>query len=242
MSEPCEELGARAGTDPSEATPTPRARVTGRDRTIARFVARWGPVTQPQIARRADMSRMPSFRRLQVLRDAGYLHYERPLDDLPGVFGATSRGVELAGGVNEVAGPPASYALWPHLAAVDEAIDAELAGLSTATRLEALADPELRGILPHTTGGALVPPRAILLDPRGPLAVYAVMRPVAGAVGVVDELVALALESYRQLAPGVRRRILVSSELADAPGVAAAREAGAEVVPLDPAAVGRSRE
>ena len=188
------------------------------------------------------MSRMPSFRRLQALRDAGYLHYERPLDDLPGVFGATTRGVELAGGVNEVSGPPASYALWPHLAAVDEVIDAELAGLSTATRLEALADEELRSVLPRTSGGALVPPRALVLDPRGPLAVYAVVRPVAGAAGVVDELVALSLESYRQLAPGVRRRVLVSAELAGAPAVDAVRESGAEVVALDPAAVGRSRE
>jgi hypothetical protein len=232
-----------AATESLPEEQPPRLRLTDRDRALARFVARWGPVTQPQVARRVEMSRLPSFRRLHALREGGYLQYDRPVDELPGVFTSTARGVELAGSVCEVAGPPASYALWAHLAAVDAAVDAELAGVHTATRLEALTDERLRGAIPRTPGGAEVPPRALLLDPAGAIAVYAVVRPAAGPAGVIDELVAMTLESYRQLdAVTVRRRVLVSAELAAEPAVRALRDAGAEVVELDPLAVARDRD
>lgn len=233
----------------AEVTPDreaqPRLRLTERDRLIARFVARWGPVTQPQVARRSNLSRLPSFRRLQALRDAGYLHNDRPVDELPGVFGVTARGVELAGGVSEVAGPPAAYALWAHLAAVDEVVGAELAGVQTASRLEALADDELRELIPRTPAGAVVPPRALILEPGRPIAVYAVVRPAIaapGRAGLIDEVVAVALESYRQIdSSAVRRRVLVSREIAQEPIVGAVRASGAEIVELDPEAVGRDR-
>lgn len=230
-------------TEPTAVGQAPRLRLTDRDRAIARFVARWGPVTQPQVARRADMSRLPSFRRLHALREAGFLHYDRPVDELAGVFTCTSRGVELAGGVSEVAGTPATYALWAHLAAVDEAVEAELAGRRTATRLEVLADEDLRDLVPRSPGGSAVPPRVLVLDPGEPLAVYAVTRPAGGPDGVIDELVAVTLESYRQLeASAVGLRVLVSDEIALEPAVDALRQAGAEVVALDPAGVARDRD
>ena len=189
------------------------------------------------------MSRLPSFRRLHVLRDAGYLHYDRPVDELAGVFGCTARGVELAGSVHEVAGPPAAYALWPHLAVVDDAIDAELEGIATATRLEALASEDLRRLIPRTRGGTEIPPRALILEPEAPVAIYAVLRPAARLAGVIDELVAVMLESYRQLESGdVRCRVLVSRELAGDPGVHALRQAGIDVVEVEPATVARDRD
>lgn len=231
-----------SATEPPAVEQAPRLRLTDRDRAIARFVARWGPVTQPQVARRADMSRLPSFRRLHALRESGYLHYDRPVDELAGVFTCTARGVELAGGVSEVAGTPATYALWAHLAAVDEAVAAELAGLRTATRLEILADDELRDLVPRSGGGTAVPPRVLVLGGPSPVAVYAVPRSAGGPAGVVDELVAVTLESYRQLRAGdARVRVLVSTELDREPAVEALRDA-AEVVALEPSAVARDRD
>lgn len=240
MTDPLEaSRGDSASKRPAAGDPA-RLRLTDRDRAIASFVARWGPVTQAQVARRAGISRLPSFRRLQALREGRYLDYDRPVDELPGVFNVTARGAELGGRVTEAAGPPPPFALWPHLATVDEVIEAELAGLRTATRQEALADEELHEALPRTTVGTLVPPRAVLLDAQGPIAVYAVLRP-AESGAALDEFVALTLESYLRLSSRVRRRILVSRELADIAAVQALRHAGAELVALDPGSVGRAR-
>ena len=216
-----------------------RLRLTERDRTIARLVARWGPLTQPQVARGAQMSRLPSFRRLQALRDAGYLTYDRPVDALAGVFSATANGVELAGLVREASGAPPAYALWSHLAAADVAITAELEGVRAANRLEILADASLRSRVPTTMHGSEIAPRVLILDVPA-VAVYAVLRPASAPAGVADELVAATLEAYAALIEGETRvRIIASSELADAPGILTLRKRPVEVVLIEPGEVGR---
>ena len=93
-------------------------RVTARDRELLGWVARWGLVTQGQLSRRLGLSRQRTFTRARVLRGEGLLEYERPLDELPGVYSVTPEGIAMAG-LERAAGQPARWALWSHLAVLD---------------------------------------------------------------------------------------------------------------------------
>jgi len=159
--------------------------LTARDVEIARWVARMGPVTVFQVARRFAMNRIAAYRRVRVLRAYGYLQREFAAHRRPGVLVATALAEDLderATAVRALA--PHQVAM--HLAAVNVAVEHELAGTPVLVANELAAHPGLEERLPTAAAGPLRPELLVLTEPL--LCVFA---PSGAARGpVYDALIA----------------------------------------------------
>lgn len=182
-------------------------RLLRRDREMMSWIARWGSATQHQIAFRFGTPMQ--WRRFKGLRQLGLVGYERPIEELPGVYYLTGRGAAEVG-VHAPAPCVATWALWPHLAALDVVARVEAAGGETLSPIELADRADVRDRLPRLPSGALVAPEAVLRVDGDVVPVFAV--PQAQLIGAVDRLRAVTLDALLRLEPvGARPVVLVDA-------------------------------
>lgn len=188
-----------------------RRRVTDRDLRIAGWIGRQRFATASQIARRFDMDRSRTYRRLRAMAAGGLVDHHRVFQG-PGVYLATDRGLAAA----EVDLPPARVDIRTYvhdLALAGLCADYELAGLRTVTEREiraadALAgDPRFAVVLGDRR---LHYPDLIVHEPHGPVAVELERTPKRPArldriVGAYLRARHLAGVRYHAASPAVAR-------------------------------------
>ncbi len=115
-------------------------RLTARDQSITAWVARWHPVTGYQVARAFAIHHVIAYRRLATLRKLGYLHSQRPVQELPGIYSVTHHGFGLIG-MRARGMRTNPFNLWGELATVDQVVEDQLAGATVLSVSELHPNP-----------------------------------------------------------------------------------------------------
>lgn len=181
---------------------------------------------------------MIAYRRLATLRKLGYLHSQRPVQELPGIYSVTHHGFGLIG-MRARGMRTNPFNFWGDLATVDQVVEDQLAGATVLSVSELQTQPGIQSQMPIIEAyDEPIWPGAFTLG-ESAVATYTAIGP--GGLLTLNPKGRLGPLATARLPEPSRVRILTDEQIRPALEFAFAQQPQVEIITVDPHFIGGSR-